>query len=47
VLNITVQKFLDTIQITQAGTRESAAEIEAIMSQMFARVLAQGAVANS
>lgn len=43
VLNITVHKFLDTIEISTVNMQETAAEIEQKVSEMFARILAQGA----
>lgn len=42
IMNITVQKFLDTIQINSQTLPSAASDAEQVFLQMFARVLAQG-----
>lgn len=44
ILNVTVQKFLDTIQINSQTLPSAASEVEQLFLQSFARVLAQGTV---
>ncbi len=44
-INITVQKFLDAININTTNLRASENDIESNMLEMFARVVAQGAKA--
>lgn len=42
-INITVQKFLDAINVNTTNLREGTAEIEAIVLEMFGRIVTQGA----
>jgi len=46
VINITVQKFMETLTIATNSLRESDREIEDRFNELFARVLLQGAVAE-
>ena len=44
VVNITVNKLLDSITVSAANLKEGADEIEKVVLDTLARVLAQGAV---
>lgn len=45
IINVTVGKFLDSINLHTANLKEGTADIEGIFLEMFARVVAQGAKA--